>query len=286
MNKSKDTQGFFSSVVRGETHRPLKQWKPILDMDFADIVAWGIYKKHLGPFDEHIATSIPGFRDIQIKKIAALMRMKRMIGSMYDIGGSEGSFAKAVVEATHGNITAKVIDPNKDMQEAFYRTPVDGCKFRRRAFYEGFDDVKRYNPLKKADVVHESMTFQFIEKRRDHFIKEIKDHYLTPHGLFITEGKFTKDNMDEYLLNERLKDENFKSQYYSPEALKRKSDEVLVGMTENQANEREYLQLLKSNFKHVQCYWEAGNFKGYACSNERSVLKTFIQLTGEHEIIH
>jgi hypothetical protein len=201
---------------------------------------------------------------------------------VYDIGGSEGGFVKAITESSGGSIKTINLDPNPDMREVHEAKPVEGSKFVEEAFYEGFDyegkTYKKHKPKSKSDIVHESMVFQFITDRRDHFVKEIADNYLKNNGLFVTEEKFSQD-AEVYNKNEKKKSA-YKDIYYTKEQQAMKSDDVLVGMKENQANIDYYKNVLLDNFKHVVQYWDSGNFKGFAASNSKEVVDNFVKKVG------
>lgn len=84
------------------------------------------------------------------------------------------------------------------MQEVHNSNPVEGSVFINEAFFQGFtDNGVTYNthiPSEKADVVHESMTFQFISHVREPFIKEVKSKYLKEDGIFLLEEKNNSRN--------------------------------------------------------------------------------------------
>lgn len=202
---------------------------------------------------------------------------------VYDIGGSEGGFVKAITESSKGAIESINLDPNPDMKEVHEASPVKGSEFVQEAFYESFEDkgvtYKKHVPERKADVVHESMVFQFITPKRAAFIKEIKDNYLKEDGIFLTEEKLIPSSEDQWRLNE-LKKNEYKSQYYTQEQLQQKTEEVLVGMKKNQTMEEEYVRELKKSFKYVQPYWSAGNFKGYIATDSKQKLDEFMKRLG------
>lgn len=276
-NVSAKTQGFFSDVVSGKNDK----YKPSKPYEYEDNFSESQnkfkedYDSRKGEFDEHIATSIPKFRDTQVKKGQAIVEMYPDGAVLYDLGGSEGGFGKAITSQSGGRIKTINLDPNQDMVDAHNSSPVDGADVVKEAFQEGFDDVKAHKPKVKADVVHESMLFQFINKERKSKIKEVKDNYLKNDGIFITEEKFKLSDKTEEKANESAKDAN-KKKYYTDEQISAKGDEVLVGMGENQANFDEYLSDLKNEFKYVSTYWTSGNFRGIIATNNKSKFDDFL----------
>ena len=292
-NKSSETQAFFSDVVTGKSEKyvPKRKWKPLLVFDEAQKKVLAIYEKFNGKFDEHIATSIPAFRDVQIKVISAILSLtKGKSALMYDIGGSEGGFAKTVTSMSNGKVKTINLDANNDMQNAHNATPVKGSEFVREAFGEGFDyDGVRYErhvPKKKADVVHESMTFQFIDEKRSDKLDELVANYLKPDGLFITEEKVHPKTKEQWDANEKVKDEQFKTQYYDESQIDKKREEVLTGMKKNQTTYERYRNELLKRFDYVEEYWDGGNFKGIVASNDKAKVDAFIASVGNTESIY
>jgi hypothetical protein len=286
-NKTGATQAFFSDVVTGKSDKfkPKKAWSPIVSFTDNEAAFRNVYEKYKGNFDEHIATSIPTFRETQIKVGAALSALYNQGGVIYDIGGSEGGFVKAITESSEGRIKSINLDVNEDMQAAHNNRPVDNSLFVNEAFLESYTDeqtgktYERHVPQEKADVVHESMVFQFISPEREQFISEIKNAYLKPDGIVLLEEKIVPASEEEWKANEERKD-SYKLQYYPQEALDQKKEEVLVGMKKNQTAEADLLNALKNNFKFVAPYWNSGNFKGYAASNSKEKLDQFIATVG------
>jgi len=283
-NRAKDTQEFFSSVVTGSNKKyiPSSSYKYDYKFTEKEEAFKEDYQPRLGDFDDHIATSIPTFRDIQVKKGSAIVEMYKDTGAvMYDLGGSEGGFAKSISSISGGAVETINLDANEDMINSHNAKPVEGSTAIREAFYEGFDNLPVHRPAKKADVVHESMLFQFITPERENFVDEIVDNYLKDGGIFITEEKFQTKNEREYKNNEYQKNREHKAKYYTQEQIDAKTDSVLVGMKENQAMFEDYLSLLRKKFKYVDTYWTAGNFKGIVASNDQAKVQEFLERLGD-----
>lgn len=285
-NKSANTQGFFSAAVRGE-HAPNREWEPEVEFtEKQNSFKQNYYDKHMGNFDAHIATNIPTFRENQIRVASGLVDMlSKEDGTslIYDIGGSEGGFVKSITDASNGKIRTINLDANQDMQEVHNSNPVEGSVFINEAFFQGFtDNGVTYNthiPSEKADVVHESMTFQFISHVREPFIKEVKSKYLKEDGIFLLEEKITPETQEQWEANELVKDE-FKLKYYSQQYIDRKKEEVLVGMKANQTPYKTLLSDLKKEFLYVEEYWDSGNFKGVIATNNKEKLNAFLDSIG------
>lgn len=281
-NDSVKTQKFFSEVVSGKVQKPAIEYIP-LKMDCFGKEYFG----RSGNFDRHIFCSIPSFFEAQNAKILPIVKfLKEWYNShnkrMIDLGGSEGTFVGYLARLSEADFFN--LEPNKEMILAHLRKNKHqmNCQVLPFAFYEGFDEIEAYVPVKKFAVVHESMLFQFITNERQHFIKHIKDNYISEEGVFFTEQKFKTLDRSKYELNERIKD-IYKSQYFSLDELKVKADSVLVGMKENQAYIESYEGCLLANFNHVFQYWSAGNFAGYLCTDSKDSLNFFAKELGKIE---
>lgn len=287
-NKSGETHDFFSDVVTGKSdkYKPVRPWQPLMEFSPEENAVRNTYDKFNGHFDEHIATSIPGFRDIQIKVVSALNQMYGdKEGLIYDIGGSEGGFVKTLTELSGGKLKSINLDANGEMEAVHNATPVEGSTFVKEAFGPGFEwdgvNYPQHEPTQKADVVHESMTFQFIDEKRSDKLDELVEKYIKPDGLFITEEKVHPESKAQWNANEAMKDTEFKPLYYNPDQIDAKREEVLVGMVKNQTTYKRYKNELLKKFDYVEEYWDAGNFKGLVASNDKAKIDQFLGLVGD-----
>jgi SAM-dependent methyltransferase len=286
-------KNFFSDVTKGaEQYRPQAEWKPLLKHDDSPFPTE--YAKHTGNFDNHIATSIPAFKDVQIRKGAALAKVFGPGTRMLDIGASEGSFAKSVTALSGGKVQTVALDPNPDMAN-FFRTKsnVPGSEYVEEAFHQGFEDggrvIPAHNPQQPYDIVHESMAFQFISPQRAEQIAEAK-RLMKPGGVFLTEQKLL-NAPEVWKHNEAIKDRHFKNLYYGDDQLKAKQAVVkfdqdpnetkAVGMVDNMVQAQELESLLQQQFKHVAQYFDSGNFKGYIASDDPQKLVSVLREMGD-----
>jgi hypothetical protein len=133
-------------------------------------------------------------------------------------------------------------------------------------------------------VVHESMTFQFINGNRAAQVSYIVSEVLDKNGVLLLEEKFSeeKDDAGEWKANEDQKDE-YKAKYFTPEELETKRKEVLStgvsetdGMHSRMVSRSEMEAILKKNFAHVAPYWVSGNFAGYIATNNKQKFDAFM----------
>jgi len=274
---------FFAGVTEGEEGKPSlkKEYTPVIDTpvdpDFKAAI-----DKHRGNFDVHIASSIPGHREVQDLVGAAIAKTFKT-GTILDIGASEGAMVKAIAETSE--MTGVALDPNDSMEATFNKSPVPGAEYVNAAFgteqaddgTEAWEGTNWYDPKsQKFDVVHESMVFQFIHNDRDAQIGRVAD-LVAEGGVAIIEEKLFTDQWDA---NEAKKNE-YKSQYFRKEDMTKKSAEVLEGMNKNMVEQAELESILRKNFKFVTQYWDSGNFKGYAASNDNQALQELVGNIGD-----
>lgn len=287
------------------TRLPTKAADFVTDVTEEDLAIEAEMNKHKSSFGLHIESSIPTFKDSQVKKARAISKVIPDNAVVYDLGGSEGSFIKSIAKATKAKGVKFVnLDASKSMKNTFDKTPVEGTEFIAEAFGEGFDDngtvYETHIPKEKADVVHESMLFQFISPDREAQVKEIKDNYLKDDGVLILEEKVFNKN---WKANEDNKNKNWKPQHFSETdiALKEKqvgvtgdqivesiddtgqvvqSPKNITGMNAGVITDNELRSLLEKNFSTVEEYWDGGNFKGYIASNSSAKVQSFMDALG------
>lgn len=282
---------FFSDVSAGKrgTQNTGKKYTPVIPLsdkakDFA-----AVRQKYRGNFDNHIATSIPGFEEVQSIVGKSIVDSYPEGATMLDIGASEGALIKAITESSGGKILTTGLDPNVQMASHFDKNPVEGSKYLVEAYGSKSDEgksawteddgteIKYYDPKGQTfDIIHEAMVFQFISNARNAQVQRMKQ-LLKPDGVIILEEKLANRG-DVYRINEEKKD-RYKSQYYTPEEMEKKRQEVLQaggdkveGMTQLQVSAWELEEALAKNFQHVAQFWDSGNFKGYVASNNREAL--------------
>lgn len=284
---------FTGRVVSGEFGRSSTKYQlahPIGDAHYAHEEM----QKHIGHFEDHISKSIPNFREAQIRKAHAIVKVfGDLPTTMLDIGGEEGVLAKTVTSLSKGRIQSKVLDPNYESETFFnQKSQVQGSHFDRRAFLQGWDDIDAMhadNHPVRYDIVHENMTFQFINNERATHIQESK-RLLKPDGVLITQEKLITPPA-EWHRNEQLKDAEHKRKYYSDEELAAKQKVVgvsfakkeapaKVNMIDNMVHHQHFEKILSNNFRRVIQFWDAGNFKGYVASDNPQVAQQLVSAIG------
>ena len=294
------TQQFFTDVIQGMGDQaPKAAYEQLIDFNNKQLdTAQDIYNKFVvqgADFNQHIFNSIPTFYEAQIVKGVALSNMLNNFEKVnvtsespkikvLDIGATEGTWSK-LLGSLNSNLEVDVLEPNPAAKKVFEESEqVDNVFFKQNAFSYLPEDQGKYFMEEggskninffnfgagelvqyKYDVVHESMTFQFLDSNRKAQINFIADNVLNDNGILIIEEKF--DAVDAlYQYNEDLKN-NWKSQYYTPEQLATKHSQVVNDMGYNQVSRLEMETILNSKFRYVNQYWSSGNFAGFIASN-------------------
>ena len=254
--------GFFTGISLGFKGKPNgTPFEPKLKLDpIADFVR--AYNQYRGNFDDHIASSIPAFRELQTVVGAAITRTYPGGARMLDIGGSEGALAKTISEQSGGAIQTTVLDPNFAMAEHFATSgSVEGARYDTGAFTAAEDAgkilwvegatltdrdgteipnpyagraVRGFEPDGKFDVVHEAMVFQFISGDRDNQIARAKE-LMTADGVLLLEEKFIPGAglpLAQHRANEAQKDA-YKEQFFTKEEIAAKA--AAVGVVDKEA---------------------------------------------------
>lgn len=305
--------GFFSNISGGLTGKPNgRDHISVFDVSGAKEFA-SEYKKSLGAFDDHIAASIPGFREVQVTVGDAIVKSYPKGANVLDIGASEANFGRAISQVS-GVIHTTSLDPNFVMADFFakhntspnaeYITEAFGLKEDegKVAWTEdaslvdrdGFTrpnpnagkEVKFFTPTKKFDVVHEAMVFQFISGDRETQVARAKE-LMSPTGVLILEEKFVAGEgltPETFRANEAKKD-SYKEQFFTKGQIAAKAKAVgvaekderaVVGMNDLMASPGKLEGVLSANFANVAQFWDSGNFKGYIASDDSAALATLL----------
>ena len=307
---NKRSSEFFTKVTEGETvkYRPdIANYKPVINLKENENVFVSKRREYVGHFDNHIMTSIPGFYEMQAAVGLGLIRALMTDAKdkyVLDIGASEGSFLKTLSNMSGGQIRGVALDPNQAMKNTFETKPqMAGVEFLMDAFAEpkyqgktlwtepnqygdGDVEIKGYKPKRKFDVVHEAMTFQFINADRAGQIAAAKD-MMTDDGIMILEQKVQRENKEVEQAAEDMNDRLFRSQFYNSTQMSAKEKDILrreqkegeekaLGMKDQQAEKGQLEAVLSDNFDYVVQFWSAGNFVGYVASNNEMSVRDFL----------
>jgi hypothetical protein len=219
------------------------------------------------------------FQDIQLQG-------NRQEFSLYEIGGADGTNAITLTECAQGLIVSLSDTPNPANRVSFKRH----CKHNYSSIHVGpFVDVtpsfleKQYvnsSFSRGFDVIYENTTFQMYNKDRSRQIAYTK-RVLNSNGIFIFLEKYFHPLIAEYDRRERIKDECFKSKYFTEDQIKSKKEWVLSEMEKGQVTLDEMVNAIKEHFSYVYMIWNSVNFYELAASNSRDHIELFLGKLGE-----
>jgi hypothetical protein len=283
---------FFSDVAAGKFGKSDVPFEPVIPLKGSAGKVAAEMENHRGNFSDHIAKSIPARHEQLVKVADGILKTYPEGARVLDIASSEGYFGKTISALSDGKITTVNLEPNDQMTADFNRiSQVPGATPTTDSFLNGFEENGKefpaHNPAQAYDVIHEDMGFQFIDKDRDAQIGEVK-RMLAPDGVFVTAEKVLTPR---WKANEVKKDRDFKAKYFSNDELKAKESRVgfqqskaevkAVGMLDNMVSDTDLEKTLKKHFANVTQYWDSGNFKGYAASDDAGKLDSLVKNIGD-----
>jgi SAM-dependent methyltransferase len=129
------------------------------------------------------------------------------------------------------------------------------------------------------DFIYEMAAFQFYSCDRARQISHIKQ-FLKPGGLVFFLEKLNHPNPDEYLRREQIKDEDFKTRYFSEKDICWKRQKMLEQMQNGQVTFEELVSALSARFKIVHLIWSSSNFCEFVASDDPEQVAQFLDLIG------
>ncbi|MFL6608634.1 MAG: class I SAM-dependent methyltransferase, partial [Pseudomonas sp.] len=92
--------------------------------------------------------------------------------------------------------------------------------------------------------------------------------------------KLNHPDPEEYLRRERIKDEVFKTRYFSDEEIRWKRQQMLEQMENGQVTLQELVTALAARFKCVYLLWSSSNFCEFVASDDPQQIEVFVNLLG------
>lgn len=281
----------FEAIAKGEKQVPLKAVKVDENWlaEHPDIRPFSLMLEHnLETFYQHYCASIPFTIEDHCRTGYALAQFVEA-GKFsttspfcyYESNSADAPLSRTLAEYCEGKVQTLTDTPNAANVDNFHRA----CRHPWSQIYHGpFFDITperlQNTPSYRVfddgfDTVYFNMTFQFYEAQRDDLVDYTR-RILKPQGLFLLSEKLKIRDVDEYLRRERIKDSEFKSQYFNEDALTWKSDKMLRTMSEGQADFDDLVACLKSRFTHVYLTWNDGNFYTFACADDHTLISRFL----------
>ncbi len=263
-------QNIVASPLFLEQHRELEEYHRV-------------FQSNLGAFLRHGCASIPFLLEELVRVGVAIHRLSREWPSehlsYYETSSADGTVARTLAEFSHGNVKTLTDSPNSANEIEFSRL----CTHAHSHFYNGsFADITpsfvkdRYPMFRDGfDIIWENTTFQMYGNYRDQQIAYVK-RLLKKDGLMIFLEKMNHPCPNEYARRERIKDDLFKSRYFTAEEIARKRVDIIDIMERGQVTLDSFTKSAMEQFKHVHVLWNSLNFYHVVATDSADTLAAFI----------
>ncbi|MBT9317711.1 hypothetical protein [Leptothoe spongobia] len=284
----------FEEVARGKIQAPQQPIEANLEFLSQDpdlVVYHDLLQKNMGHFYKHYCASVPFITEELCRLGIALCRFAQHLSennnscfTYYETSGADGAQGNTIAEYSHGLIKTLTDSPTMGNKENFYSL----CNHNHSKFYHGgfFEMTPELIASKPEldiytdgfDFIYTSATFQFYGSDRVKQLKYLK-RLLKEDGLMIVMEKLRQPTTQEYERLERIKDEKFKSRYFSEEENKWKDATfVKKGIEVHQVDFNTIVNALKKHFKYGYLTWNSTNFYEFVVANNESMIQKFISL--------
>jgi tRNA (cmo5U34)-methyltransferase len=292
-------KGAFQKLATGESGRPTKDSVTVS----ADLIEPGssqsqffeVFENFTGVFDRHYLASIPFIYEENCRQGAALVKL---LCDTSDVAGrsatlltletSEATFARSVVTLSEGRVKSLSTTSTPENGKTFYANQPIGTHLIHIPIFElelsTLSTDPHYNDFRERfDFILEDTAFQMYGPERKEQLEHVAS-LLHPRGLFVCIEKCLHRNSHEYWKRELQKDNEFKSRFFFIEDIVAKRRDIVNVMKKGQVFFDELVEILCQNFKHCHLIWNSGNFYSFACSNDQSTIKNYLDLLGPPKI--
>ncbi|KVO25484.1 hypothetical protein [Burkholderia ubonensis] len=282
----------FHLLATGATQVPSQSIaSPIRDqIADPDVVAYhDAMVESAGSLFRHFAGSVPHVLDELARIGVALSRIARRapegrIFSLLEVDAFDGTNARTLARLSNGRIRTLTTSPNPANRPHFDR---DADRTSSRFFPESIfalDDEALSTHAGTLfddgfDWLYEMAAFQFYTKDRVNQIAHVK-RFLKPDGLAFFLEKLNQPDINEYDRREHVKDDLFKSQYFTPEEIAWKRHQMLEQMENGQTTFDAFVTALHQHFEHVYLLWNSTNFYEFVASNAQDTIERFVAELG------
>jgi SAM-dependent methyltransferase len=286
--------GHFHSLATGASQVPMQSLGSHLRAEIQDPLVLDYHDRLIegaGPLFSHFLASVPYILEELSRIGAALTRLAeaniRETGqtfSLFEVDAFDGSNGRAVAGHSNGLIRSFTSSPNRANQVAFdrYADPALSRFYPQSVFKVTPDLLQQpeYRLFSQGfDFIYEMAAFQFYSRDRDRQIAHIQQ-FLKPGGLVFFLEKLNHPDPEEYLRRERVKDEQFKTRYFSEEEIHWKRQQMLEQMQNGQVTFEELAGALCARFKCVHLLWNSSNFCEFVASDDPQQIERLVQLLG------
>jgi SAM-dependent methyltransferase len=284
----------FNSLATGASQVPLQSLRShlISQSDDSRIIAYHDYLiSKAGPLFLHFLASVPYILEELCRVGVALTRLARAYPkkndqafSLFEVDAFDGCNGRALASHSQGMIRSLTSSPNRANHIAFERHADPAfSKFYPQSFLKVrpslLERPEYVNFNRGFDFIYEMAAFQFYSRDRESQLAHIKQ-FLKPGGLAFFLEKLNHPDPQEYLRREKIKDEKFKTRYFTLEEITWKRRQMLEQMQNGQVSFDELLSALSARFKHVYLLWSSSNFCEFVASDDPEQINRFLGLLG------
>jgi len=260
-----------------------------LERDPEYYIYHAIYTKNFGVFNSHGVASMPFVFEQCMRMGITLCRFAELNGhsgtdplTFYGTSTADGTHARTIAEYSEGRIVTLTDSPNKANQKEFYRhLHHKNSFFHLGSFFDITPDYLVENaPVgfkNKFDFIWENTTLQMYGNNRSEQIAYIK-RVLKEDGIISFLEKLNHEDSTEYARREKIKDDLFKSKYFTTEEIQAKRTTILEEMEKGQLTLSELSSAIKEHFQYAYIVWNSTNFYEIIASNNKLRIQSFLDL--------
>jgi len=277
--------GYFSSIASGLVDKPINNVQPDDQLFHGNLDLINFSKCHYrlqGTFDKHYWASIPYTFEQECRLGTSLLKYALLNNNLdspltlWCLGMAEATLARSLSELGLGIIVgfANTGTPENKASFLAHGHPKHAHLYVGSYQKVNSDLLMEFSNifLNGFDVIIEDTTFQMRELDRFTQIKIVKEN-LKNDGILILTEKFIGVGYDYW---EGIKDNDFKSRYFSIESIENKHSNVLSKIIKNQVTISEISKITSLLFSSGVIFWNSGNFYSVAVSNNKKKLIEFI----------
>lgn len=284
----------FHSLATGASQVPLQSLHSHLRSTITDPRVFDYHDRLIegaGPLFSHFLASVPYILEELSRVGVALTRLAQTRAkegaqtfSLFEVDAFDGTNGRALAGHSKGLIRSFTSSPNRANRAAFerYADPLLS-QFYPQSFLKvcpALLQSPEYRGFSQGfEFIYEMAAFQFYTRDRERQIAHIKQ-FLKPTGLAFFLEKLNHPDPQEYLRRELIKDEVFKTRYFSEEEIRWKRQQMLEQMQNGQVTLEELVSALSTHFKYVHLLWSSSNFCELVASNDLDQIERFLSLLG------
>ncbi len=252
-----------------------------------------VFQNNIGTFYKHGCASIPFLAEENIRVGVALYSLAKEKFeqtntplTFYETSAADGTNARSLAEYAQGLIYTLTDSPNESNRIEFARK----LNHPYSTFHKGpFVDITpellstqyKDTPLSDGfDIIVENTTFQMYGDNRDEQIAYVR-RVLKKDGLMFFQEKMHQPDMNEYERREKIKDNYFKSIYFTTGQVNEKKQTILAEMEKGQVTLETFADALKNHFSYAYIIWNSTNFYEIVATDDKRTLDTFLHYLGE-----